>query len=186
VAAPQVVFGGGSDDGEAAAAAAVAGTSSLTSALEASTRAAVRSAVRAAAAGGTGELRAAAAVADAASSGRHADAAAAAAAAAAERWLAARRELWASMHDPVNAFGSSVAERRAALAEEVLFGLFDSYATLPVFWAHTGQFTADERTHTRMPDALKFDGSAVNRWPGTEGRGRGQQQRQRRPHSSRL
>ena len=23
---------------------------------------------------------------------------------------------------------------------------------VPVYWAHTGEFTADNRTHTRMPD----------------------------------
>ena len=43
---------------------------------------------------------------------------------------------------------------------------FDVFSgTLPVYWKHTDELSDDNRTHTRMPDAMKFDmGGSINRW----------------------
>jgi hypothetical protein len=93
-------------------------------------------------------------------------------AAAAALWNRTRQELWAAICDPAAGFKSVAEERSAAESESVVLGLDSAGSTLPIFWSHTGEFTADGRTHTRMPDAVKFDGSSsVNRWPGTEARG---------------
>ena len=49
-------------------------------------------------------------------------------------------------------------------AVNLMLGFDAVSSSLPVYWSHTDEVSEDIRTHTRMPDAMKFDmGGSVNR-----------------------